>query len=305
LKKYFALAAITVGLMAIAFILPMLFVIPVESVEILTVQTTQHKEFITVSGIISNSSQENVMLEYPVITEDDIPKIGKIVEKGELLFKVNQEETVAAWSAKGYGEYAKTVKIPSSVISPCSGYIVDVNIKKGELFDPSVPAVVVANFSECEAIVAVAEAQISEIKVGLPATVSGVGFKDKTYEGTISSISSTATSILINGSAKTVVEVHIALKEPDDSLKHGFSATADILTQVIEDVVVLPYESIVFESYGAEYVYVINGKYAEKRKIEIEAETKNGCIVKNGVETGENIAADVSKLYGETVKVSY
>ncbi len=145
----------------------------------------------------------------------------------------------------------------------------------------------------------VPEMYINQIKEGMSADISWTAEKDIVYNGVIESIKPYAkTSVSFGGIGDVNVEVTAKITGNSQNLRPGYSATAKIFTDYIENAVIIPYESI-FQQEQLQFVYVYNNGVLEKRQIETGYEISQGVQVISGVSSGETLVTnpDVDLLY--------
>ncbi len=191
------------------------------------------------------------------------------------------------------GESAE-IFIPTEIIAPISGIVTDITIKNDMLSNIYRPAITIGDMQNYAAMMLVREADISRVKLGDRAQITGSGMGDRQYEGYIRRIDPVAKKQVSGTGVETVIEVEIAITNPDEWLKPGFSARADIYTGSSETVMIIPYECIWQDSSNTEYVYVYQGKKTVRKNIVTGAELLEGAEVISGL-TPQDIV-----LYGES-----
>jgi len=104
---------------------------------------------------------------------------------------------------------------------------------------------IVSNLNSMEAVVDVDENDIVSVMLDDNSTIEVDALSAKTFEGTVSEIASSA-NVTAAGSAdqKTEFEVKIRITNPDNSLRPGMTASAEIVTEVQENAMVVPIQSV-------------------------------------------------------------
>lgn len=154
------------------------------------------------------------------------------------------------------------------------------------------PAAVIRSEDGLQVRLSVDEAQISDLKKGQKVQISGVGFKNSVYSGSIESISGEAKQSISTTGQETVVEVIASVTNPGADIKPGFTAKARITTSQSSDVLILPYEAVREDSDGKEFVYrYVNGR-ARKTVIVTGREFDSGFEVKSGVHANDIVVTD-------------
>ncbi len=134
----------------------------------------------------------------------------------------------------------------------------------------------------------VPEQDISKVKLGQPAEITGDAFPGITYIGTVDKIADIAGKIQSGGTQKTVVEVTVNVQEPDDILKHGYTAIVKLCTSEPSIMEILPYEAINQDDNG-EFVYILRNGRVYKRYVETGRELSGGVELKTSIASDENI----------------
>ncbi len=103
----------------------------------------------------------------------------------------------------------------------------------------------VANLSEMEVRVKVNENDIVNVKVGDRARVTIDAFPRRPFEGTVKEIASSATTTGANTQEEvTNFEVRVRIASASAALRPGMSASAEIETKTVENVVAVPIQSV-------------------------------------------------------------
>ncbi len=123
--------------------------------------------------------------------------------------------------------------------------------------------------------------------------MTGVGFQGKRYTGTVSKISNIAQQVVSATGQETIVTVIVKVdsdnKESLEWIKNGFTAKCKIITSVDKDRIVVPYEAVLADENGKEYVYRVLENRAVKTYITTGKEFENGFEVVKGLSQGEEI----------------
>ncbi len=137
--------------------------------------------------------------------------------------------------------------------APLSGLITKLNVEKGERAVPGIQSnpvatlMTIADMSVIEAEISVDEADIVRVKVGAVAEVEVDALRDQKLPGVVTEVGQSPIQVTNSGSSsqegkdfKVVVRLHA----PPDSLRPGFTATAEIITATREHVLVLPLQAL-------------------------------------------------------------
>lgn len=150
----------------------------------------------------------------------------------------------------------------------------------------------------------VPEQDISKITVGQTAEITGEAFPGITYAGRVTKISDIATKVQSGNLQKTAVEVTVEINQPDEALKHGYTASVKLCTSEPSVMTLVPYEAVDQDESG-EFVYILADGKAYKRYIETGRELSDGIELKTPI--GENeriITVDELAENGSAVKLA-
>ncbi len=150
---------------------------------------------------------------------------------------------------------ARNLLAKATIYSPISGTVTVLNSELGDRvvgtgqFEGT-HIMSVANLDKMEVRVEVSETDIIQVKIGDEATVELDAIPDSSFEGVVTEIANTAVNQSQQGSQDqlTTFLVKIRLLEPTPAIRPGMTATADIRTQTVNDVVMVPLQSVTVRS---------------------------------------------------------
>jgi len=102
----------------------------------------------------------------------------------------------------------------------------------------------VADLDHMEVRVKVNENDIVNVRAGNQVNISIDAFGSRVFRGEVTEISNSAVAAAQGSNDVTNFEVKIAIRDRDAGLRPGMSATADIETQTVENVVAVPIQSV-------------------------------------------------------------
>ena len=106
----------------------------------------------------------------------------------------------------------------------------------------------VADLSQMEIRVDVSESDIVQVKIGDPATIEIEALPDETYNGEVTEIANSASGGQNSSDQLTTFQVKVRLLDPSPKIRPGMTATADIKTQTVKDVVTIPLQAVTVRS---------------------------------------------------------
>ncbi|PKK82253.1 MAG: hypothetical protein CVT49_14610 [candidate division Zixibacteria bacterium HGW-Zixibacteria-1] len=157
------------------------------------------------------------------------------------------------------------------IVAPMDGVITYLDAEVGEIAAPQTVysqgkiLMVISNLSAFEVEVNVDETEIVKVKKGQRANIEVDAFPDTTFRGEVIEIGNTA---IITGAGSTEqstnFKVKVLLTEVNAEVKPGMSATVDIITNIRDDILAVPYGAIVMRSLDADSLAkALNGDTTE------------------------------------------
>lgn len=180
-----------------------------------------------------------------------------------------------------------------TVTAPSSGSIVELNAKVGATVTGGMimgesdtsggkQCVQIADLSKMKVTVQVGEKDIAKIAVGQSANVTYPAFPDIVSQGTVTAIASVANSDAANGGGSVTFNVDILIEAPDARLKPGMTAEVSVVTEQLDDVVMVPTMALMTEDGEHYYVNVATddeGKQTRRVKVTVVTQNDNETVV--------------------------
>lgn len=197
-------------------------------------------------------------------------------------------------SAQATLEQATAKAAERTVKAPSSGSIVELNAKVGATVTGGMvmgegdtsggkQCMQIADLSKMKVTVQVGEKDIAKIAVGQSANVTYPAFPDIVSQGTVTAIASVANSDSASGSGGSVTfNVDILIEAPDSRLKPGMSAEVSVVTEQLDDVVMVPTMALMTEDGEHYYVNLATdseGKKTRRVKVTVVTQNDNEAVV--------------------------
>ena len=191
-------------------------------------------------------------------------------------------------SAQATLDQANAKAAERTVKAPSSGSIVELNAKVGATVTGGMvmgegdtsggkQCMQIADLTKMKVTVQVGEKDIAKIAVGQNANVTYPAFPDIVSQGTVTAIASVANSDAANGGGGSVTfNVDILIEAPDSRLKPGMTAEVSVVTEQLDDVVMVPTMALMTEDGEHYYVNVAtDGEGKETRRVKVTVVTQN------------------------------
>jgi HlyD family secretion protein len=143
--------------------------------------------------------------------------------------------------------------------------------------------------SSYNAEIAVHEASLDKIRVGLPARVTIDALPGQVFRGTVQTIAPlpNAQSMFLNPDLK-VYDTKIAIEGDHPAIRNGMSCQAEIILAEYEDALYVPVQSVIRVG-GVPTVYAGGPGNWEPRAVEIGLDNNRVVHIKSGLEEGERV----------------
>lgn len=196
-------------------------------------------------------------------------------------------------SAQANLDQANAKAASRTVTAPSSGSIVELNAKVGATVTGGMimgesdtsggkQCIQIADLSKMKVTVQVGEKDIAKIAVGQSANVTYPAFPDIVSQGTVTAIASVANSDAANGGGSVTFNVDILIEAPDARLKPGMTAEVSVVTEQLDDVVMVPTMALMTEDGEHYYVNVATddeGKQTHRVKVTVVTQNDNEAVV--------------------------
>jgi len=197
-------------------------------------------------------------------------KVGDRVEKNKVLARIDPSK-------------AGIVYKESEVKAPVSGTILAVNFANGASVSSQGPLFRIGMLEALEVEIDIAERYVGSVKLGTKAMATFKAYPGQEFVGEV-----TRLSPVLNPTSRTL-EIALSLEDPDRLIKSGMFPSITILTERLEDVVVITRSSVLYEGSQA-YVYIVDKtNIAEKKPIKIGLVVDDKAEVLSGLEEGQRV----------------
>lgn len=191
-------------------------------------------------------------------------------------------------SAQATLEQANTKAAERTVKAPSSGSIVELHAKVGATVAGGMvmgegdtsggkQCMQIADLSKMKVTVQVGEKDIAKIAVGQSANVTYPAFPDIVSQGTVTAIASVANADAgYGGGGGVTFNVDILIEAPDSRLKPGMTAEVSVVTEQLDDVVMVPTMALMTEDGENYYVNLATDEEGkETRRVNVTVVTQN------------------------------
>jgi RND family efflux transporter MFP subunit len=190
-------------------------------------------------------------------------------------------------------ESAKLNLDKAIIVAPFDGVVTDITITEGEEISTATlatPAISLVDNSEMEMRGFIDEIDVAMVKVGQAANITLDALPDEEIKGSVAFIS------LVSTIRAGVVsyETTITLENPVAGLRDGMSATAEVIIERRDNVLLIPNRAIRETSKNPKVVVLVD-KQEEEREITLGLSDGINTEVLSGLEEGERVVLPITK----------
>ena len=248
-------------------------------------------------------------------------KEGDEVVKGDLLIKLDNYENaikeykrIKALYNKGFAssqqlENARYNLDGASIKSPIDGTVSNVAVEVGEPAIIGDPIVTVTNSKGMSIEIQIDQVDVGGVKRGDDVRVMADAYPDEVFDGRLTFLNNEAELKSVAGRVRIdeedkVFRAKVELLKPTGKLYHGMNVDTEIVTQRMNDVVVIPREGVLNEG-DKYYAYFLRFGRAHKKQIKILLRDAYNVAVSDGVKIGDVVAvSNILKLKdGSLIKI--
>ncbi len=262
-----------------------------------TIRAQTLRRTVRCGGVICPAETLPVYATTPCVVSAARAAVGQHVSGGDALFAVDAEatrEVLAGQTAAGLS----AADLSDTIRAVFSGTVAGLTSPTAALTAVDKPLALIRPDAAVQVTVAVREQDLPQVAVGQPVTVSGNGFS-AVYSGVLAALSTTADTPLTAAATGAVTVGGVVLLDgtaADAALRTGLTATAEILTAEQPDQIVVPYECLLQDDDGTEYVYRQEGNRAVRQTVRTGWELGDGVQVLDGLSDGDRLVIEPERL---------
>lgn len=184
------------------------------------------------------------------------------------------------------------------ITAPSDGTVVAVTVREGQTLNANQSSPTVIKLARLDTMVVkaeISEADVINVKPGLPATFTLPGAPDMRFRATLQAVepapASIATSDDIDTSKAIYFNALLDVPNPDGVLRIGMTAEVSILLDSAENVITVPTAALGTNARGERIVRVLaEGAAApEERRVEVGLTTASQAAILSGLSEGEKV----------------
>lgn len=175
----------------------------------------------------------------------------------------------------------------AQLVAPWAGVVTNVTSVVGALAQPAAPAVQLADVSRFHLDVQVDEVDVAGIRPDQPVQIEVDALPDIKFTGRVARVAPAATATVTGGVS---YKVRIDIDSVDPALRAGMSATATIIANTLEGVLMIPNRAVQYErETGRTFVErLVNGE-PQRIEVRLGLRDEQRSEVREGLREGDEV----------------
>ena len=213
-----------------------------------------------------------------------------VVEEARVEYNryLDQSEELAA--AKAAVQAFENTINTRYIIAPFDGTITSISSVAGDLIaesydsDDTTEAVTISNMDNLMIKIMISEVDVNNVHIGQKATITFDAISNKEYTGHVSSVADAGEE---DDNKMVQFDVWVKVEDADDQIKPGFTSVISIVTNNVEDTLLVPYDAVVGQDDGS-YAVVLE----EGTSVPVEIGVKSDLyieILSGDIEEGDTV----------------
>jgi multidrug efflux pump subunit AcrA (membrane-fusion protein) len=221
------------------------------------------------------------LLDQKVVSQSEYDQRRTRVEAARQQYEASknaaQQRYQALAAANARIALAQKALNDTTVRAPFTGIVAERRVSVGDFVTTGTKVVTVVRTNPLRLALTVPEQLVSKITAGQPVRITVDAYPDRVFTGTVRYIAPSLRS------EQRSLTVEAIVPNPDDELKPGFFASADVAQEARTPALLVP-QNAVRTTTGTHRVFVITGDRVEERIV------RTGQVVGNRVEIVEGVA---------------
>jgi RND family efflux transporter MFP subunit len=197
-----------------------------------------------------------------------------------MLPQLKQQQQQAAEAVKQAESLVKAARITS----PIDGLVSEIAVVENAMTPPNAPVMTIIDQSQIDATFQINSYVVSQLKKGAQSIVAFDGIEDR-FQTEIANISPTANP------QTGLFTVQLPIPNEKQLVKGGMKATAAVIIDSLEDVLVIPANAVLYEE-NEPFVFVSQDGKAVKTPVSLGVQSEENVQILGGVTKGQQIVID-------------
>lgn len=180
--------------------------------------------------------------------------------------------------------------------TPVDGKVTEISVDENSLVVDNTIMLKIANLNKLIVNANIEEYDAPQVKVGQSVTMTSDGLEGKTYTGTVTKVSTSASDASTNSGTETVVPIEISVDNPDGVLKPGFNLDLEIMVVDKADVLTVSSNAVAKDAKeNTKYVYKVDNNKLVKTTVETGDSDDSIIEITSGLSEGDKVITSNSE----------
>lgn len=206
------------------------------------------------------------------------------LERGATPHELERARAQVAQAEVGVAQAEESLR-RARILAPMDGAVLALNTRLGQPVEAGLVVASLGRTDRLEVVAPVNEMDVASIRIGQPVRirVDAVGKQD--FEGVVTAVAPQGAR---NQNVATF-DVTVALENPDQRLRPGMTATAEIVLEQRHDVVRIPLEAVIKDDTGHDAVVALREGTVEVVPVTLGMQSDREAEVEEGLSGGETL----------------
>lgn len=259
-----------------------------ENVVTLTKENLEHVQIKTEPVVLGSIETSLKAAGRVTENQNQTARVSSTLEGRLLKVTVDLNDAVKAGDVLGLVQTPELLGRPLELKSPIDGLVVDRKASVGELVGKEKEIFTISDPTDLWVIAEIKERDIGAVKVGQDASFTVLAYPAETFRGKVVRIAN-----VVETESRTV-EARVEVNNADGRLKPGMFADVEIVTTVLQNVIVISDKALQTERDNQIAFVVLNGNKFQKRPVKVGMEQRGRVQVLEGLKVGEKVVTDGS-----------
>lgn len=294
MKKYSVLLLVSVFFITLIPLSGRIIKKNIPYVSVCTISTKDVENTVICSGRVEYADADDIYSDGVCIVSSYYVAVNDKIKEGEPLFTIkclSEDIDIDGYyemlSASGLSinNFDDNNYSEITVYAPQDGTVKAIKYPTNEVIPSNSVIMSIISNNNLQIKLPISESKISGIKIGQKVSITGNGFSDKTFYGTVKKIADEATQTTTSLGKETTVDVIVQINDITDIIKPGYTTKCTITVSVDKNKIVVPYDDVLADDDGNEFVYVFSENKAYKKYVETGEEYESGVEILSGITT--------------------
>ena len=230
----------------------------------------------------TNNSSDDSVQSAVVLAEQQLEAARKTLESARIKAQIQINSVQGqVEAAEGQLNVISATLGDTSIVSPIDGIVNQQFANAGEITMAGTPVIAIVNIDDIEIDIALTEFDIGRVSTDQIVNIKLSAYPEEKFLGQIYYVSAIA-------DASKKFPIKIQLDNSDGRIKAGMLADIEIITDILDDIILIPKISV-FSENDINKVYTLNNSIVKVKEIKTQEADDENLFILEGLEIGDEI----------------